>query len=104
VPLALAGTGEEEQRPYRRFAAELGLLFQIVDDILDVTGTDESLGKPHGSDERHGKTTYVSLHGLEGARELARRSHDEALEALADAGGETASLEAIAGYIFTRQS
>ena len=49
------------QDPYRRFAAELGLLFQIVDDILDVTGTDEELGKPQGSDERHGKLTYVSL-------------------------------------------
>ena len=41
--------------PYRRFADELGVLFQIVDDILDVTGSDEELGKPHGSDERHGK-------------------------------------------------
>ena len=57
--------------PYRRFADELGVLFQIVDDILDVTGSDEELGKPHGSDERHGKLTYVSLFGLERARELA---------------------------------
>jgi len=102
--LALAGTGEDEQLPYRRFATELGLLFQIVDDILDVTGTDEELGKPHGSDERHGKTTYVSLHGIEGARELARGSHRESILALADAAGETGSLRAIADYIFTRQS
>ena len=42
------------------FAGELGVLFQIVDDILDVTGTDDALGKPQGSDERHGKRTYVS--------------------------------------------
>ncbi len=104
APLELAGAGEEQQRPYRRFAAELGLLFQIVDDILDVTGTDEELGKPHGSDERHGKTTYVSLHGLDGARELARRSHDQATQALADAAGRTGSLRAIADYIFTRQN
>ena len=48
---------------FRRFAAELGVLFQIVDDILDVTGTVEALGKPQGSDERHGKRTYVSEFG-----------------------------------------
>jgi len=104
APLELAGSGEEEQRPYRRFATELGLLFQIVDDILDVTGTAEELGKPRGSDERHGKTTYVSLHGLDGARELASRSHAEALAALAEASGETGSLRAVADHIFTRQS
>ena len=54
------------------------MLFQIVDDILDVTGSDEQLGKPHGSDERHGKLTYVSLFGLERARELAAESHAKA--------------------------
>ena len=64
-----------ETIPYRRFAEELGVLFQIVDDILDVTGSDEELGKPQGSDERHGKVTYVSLFGLERARELAGESH-----------------------------
>ena len=53
------------------FAAELGVLFQIVDDILDVTGDDAELGKPSGSDERHGKQTYVSVFGLDRARELA---------------------------------
>src|ERR1041385_516679 len=55
---------------FRRFASELGVLFQIVDDILDVTGTDDALGKPHGSDERHGKRTYVSEFGLDTARQL----------------------------------
>ena len=60
---------------FRRFAAELGVLFQIVDDILDVTGTDDALGKPRGSDERHGKRTYVSEFGIERARELAAESH-----------------------------
>ena len=61
--------------PYRRYAAELGVLFQIVDDILDVTGTDDALGKPQGSDERHGKRTYVTEFGLDGARELAAECH-----------------------------
>ena len=61
--LLLAGMDETETTPWRRFAAELGVLFQIVDDILDVTGTDAALGKPSGSDERMGKRTYVSHFG-----------------------------------------
>ena len=88
---------------FRSFAAELGLLFQIVDDILDVTGTEVTLGKPQGSDERHGKLTYVSSYGLEGAREMARESHRNAREALARAArAGTAELEQITDFIYTR--
>jgi geranylgeranyl diphosphate synthase type II len=101
VPI-LEGTGESETIIYRRFADELGVLFQIVDDILDVTESDERLGKPHGSDERHGKTTYVSLYGLERARELAGESHAKARSALAEASGDTDDLRRVADYIFTR--
>jgi len=102
VVLTLAGAGEPETIPYRRFAGELGVLFQIVDDILDVTGSDEQLGKPRGSDERHGKLTYVSLFGLERARELAAESHAKATAALAEAEGQTGDLKGVADYIFTR--
>ena len=102
VVLILEGLGEPETIPYRRFADELGVLFQIVDDILDVTESDEQLGKPHGSDERHGKLTYVSLFGLDRARELAAESHAKALAALAGASGETDDLKRVADYIFTR--
>jgi geranylgeranyl diphosphate synthase type II len=102
VVLTLEGVTEPETIAYRRFADELGVLFQIVDDILDVTGSDEQLGKPHGSDERHGKLTYVSLFGLERARELATESHGKATAALAEASGETGDLRGIADYIFTR--
>ncbi len=102
VVLILEGVGEPETIPYRRFADELGVLFQIVDDILDVTESDEQLGKPHGSDERHGKLTYVSLFGLERARELAAESHAKAIAALAGAAGETEDLRRVADYIFTR--
>ena len=103
VPLALAGVEEARMGPYRRFAEELGVLFQIVDDILDVTGSDEELGKPQGSDERHGKLTYVSLFGLDRARELAAESHANACKALADVDAETADLELITDFIHTRQ-
>jgi geranylgeranyl diphosphate synthase, type II len=112
---------------FHRFAAELGVLFQIVDDILDVTGTDDALGKPRGSDERHGKRTYVSEFGIGRARELAAESHRVAVEALEEvaerrarasvdgtdpgAGGQasgprdpTAELEGIADFIYTRTS
>jgi geranylgeranyl diphosphate synthase type II len=104
VPLLLAGVSEARMEPYRRFAAELGVLFQIVDDILDVTGSDEQLGKPQGSDERHGKLTYVSLFGLDEARELAAQSHASARAALAEAEGETADLALITDFIRTRQT
>ncbi len=89
----------------REFAAELGVLFQIVDDILDVTGTDDALGKPQGSDERHGKLTYVSQYGLEEARRLAAESHDKARTALRRAVPDgAAELEQITDFIATRRS
>ena len=67
--LLIAGMNGLQTTDYRDFASELGVLFQIVDDILDVTGTDAALGKPQGSDERQGKRTYVTEFGLQGARE-----------------------------------
>jgi geranylgeranyl diphosphate synthase type II len=103
VPLQLAGLDDVATAPYRRFADELGVLFQIVDDILDVTGSDEELGKPRGSDERHGKLTYVSLYGLDRARELAADSHSKARAALGEVGGRTDDLELITDFIHTRQ-
>jgi geranylgeranyl diphosphate synthase type II len=103
-PLLLFGAGEAATMGLRRFAAELGVLFQIVDDILDVTGDEAALGKPQGSDERHGKGTYVSVFGLDRARELARASHRNARAALADAGSQTATLEQITDYILTRDT
>jgi geranylgeranyl diphosphate synthase, type II len=88
---------------FRAFAAELGVLFQIVDDILDVTGTDGQLGKPRGSDERHGKLTYVSRYGLRRARLLAAESHGRARTELARAAaGRTAELEQITDFVYTR--
>jgi geranylgeranyl diphosphate synthase type II len=88
---------------YNSFASELGVLFQIVDDILDVTGSDDTLGKPQGSDERHGKRTYVTEYGLQQARQLAAESHDRARAALAQAApGGAAELEQITDFIATR--
>jgi geranylgeranyl diphosphate synthase type II len=102
--LELRGMPQPATITYRRFAAELGVLFQIVDDILDVTGDEQALGKPQGSDERHGKRTYVSVFGLDKARELAADSHRKARAALSDTGGRTGRLEQITDYILTRQT
>ena len=106
VLLLTEGSHRASRLPaFRDFAAEVGVLFQIVDDILDVTGTDDALGKPQGSDERHGKVTYVSQYGLDGARELAAESHRNARAALAQAApGGAAELEQITDFIATRSS
>jgi geranylgeranyl diphosphate synthase, type II len=100
--LVLEGLDGPATIPFRRFAAELGVVFQIVDDILDVTGDEAELGKPRGSDERHGKATYVSVFGLDRARQLAKESHAAARAALAEADGATGRLGQIADYILTR--
>ena len=109
--LLLGGIDGPATMSYRRFAAELGVLFQIVDDILDVTGTDDALGKPRGSDERHGKRTYVSEFGMQQALQLAAESHRTARDALAQAAststgapGAGAELEQITDFIYTRTS
>lgn len=86
------------------FAGELGVLFQIIDDILDVTGSDLQLGKPSGSDERHGKATYVSTFGLDGARGLAEESYARVrslLDAI-DLRGDASDLRAVSAYIHGR--
>lgn len=85
----LAGATDEQLLALTKFADLLGLAFQITDDILDVEGTEEELGKPVGSDEKNHKSTYVSLYGLEAAHELAAKTVDEALECL-DMFGENA--------------
>jgi geranylgeranyl diphosphate synthase type II len=104
VVLELSDVPEPARIPYRRFADELGVLFQIVDDILDVTGSDEELGKPSGSDERHDKLTFVSAYGLERARELASKSHREARAALEEARPKTDDLARITDFIHTRHT
>jgi geranylgeranyl diphosphate synthase type II len=102
--LLLAGTDEPDTiDAFHNFASELGVLFQIVDDILDVTGSREDLGKTGGSDERLGKRTYVTEFGLRGARERADEAHQSARAALAQAVPTGATeLEQITDFIATR--
>ena len=105
-PLRLVLVDEPARiRLFRDFASELGVLFQIVDDILDVTGSDDALGKTRGSDERLGKRTYVSEFGLVEARRLAAESYRNASAALERAApGGAAELAQITDFIATRTS
>ena len=101
---AVAGLSAEDEAPWRVFGDELGVLFQIVDDILDATGTAEELGKTPGKDEAAGKVTYVSLHGLDQARELADEARARVNERLESLPADTTVLAEIVATIRDRQS
>jgi geranylgeranyl diphosphate synthase type II len=102
--LAVAGVPEDAGRPWRDFAADVGLLFQIVDDILDATGTAEELGKTPGKDEAAGKVTYVSLYGLDRARALADETRARVEGALAALPADTSVLGALVATIRERRA
>lgn len=100
---ALLG-GAGDLSPYREYARELGVLFQIVDDILDEVAPPQALGKTAGKDRAQQKTTYVSWYGLEGARRLAAEAHGRAVARLAALPGDTADLAAVTEFVYRRQS
>jgi geranylgeranyl diphosphate synthase, type II len=102
----IAGVGalDRELEALTGYAAQLGLLFQITDDLLDVTATAEDLGKTPGKDERASKATYPALYGIERARERARIAYDQACTALEELNRPTRLLKSIAGFILERQS
>jgi farnesyl diphosphate synthase len=86
-----------------RYAAATGLAFQVVDDVLDVEGTAQSLGKTAGKDVRQGKSTYVSLSGLEGARQRVEALRGEASESLSAFGPSARRLLEISDWIAQRK-
>jgi farnesyl diphosphate synthase len=94
--------GRSDPEPLRRYAAALGLAFQIRDDMLDVEGDPEETGKRLGKDGEQGKATFVSLLGLDGARRKAHELVVEAAEALAPYGSAAGNLRAAAQFVFTR--
>lgn len=101
----LAGAGPSDVRRANEYGRAVGQAFQIVDDILDVVSDTETLGKPAGSDERQGKTTYPALLGLEESRRLAGERAAEAVAQLEPyTGPEAGFLRALARYIVERAS
>jgi geranylgeranyl diphosphate synthase type II len=91
-------------RALRGYGEEIGLAFQVADDVLDATGTSEELGKPAGRDAVLAKSTYVSVLGVDAARAEAVRYQQRAVAELADVPLMTTSLVALARYIVTRPS
>ena len=102
--LAAPATDEHTLDAYRRFGTEIGTAFQIVDDVLDETGTTATLGKRTGADREAGKSTYPAAIGLAESRRLAREHHRKALEALKRIPTDTALLREIATLIIERTS
>ena len=100
----LAGASEAQLAALTEYAKQFGLAFQITDDILDVVGNSEKIGKPVGSDERNHKSTYVSLYTLSGAKEMARLSVEQAVAALEIFGEEAEILRLIVQNLLLRES
>ncbi|WP_088104731.1 polyprenyl synthetase family protein [Halalkalibacter urbisdiaboli] len=98
----LAGAEVEEVENLRKFARELGLLFQIKDDILDVEGDVQTIGKPVGSDDGNNKSTYVSLLGIEEAKTLLTMHTLKAKEYLYGVNMDHAFLDSLTEYIVHR--
>ena len=99
----LAGAQDEDLDKVRTFGTSVGLAFQVADDILDVVGDNASLGKPVGSDEEAGKTTYPSLIGLEESKKTASDLIDKGLDTIKSYQGEHADfLVDISNYIVRR--
>lgn len=101
----IAGGADERQTALAdRYAADIGLSFQIVDDMLDLSGSTEELGKPVGSDLENQKSTFVSLYGMDGAREKVRALTRSAKDALREMGTDTEFLEGLTDYLANRTS
>jgi geranylgeranyl pyrophosphate synthase len=96
------GANEKQLKCLREYGLKLGLGFQIADDILDVCGTSEELGKTSGKDVRQGKATYPAVVGLEKSRQLAKKVADEAVAALTSFGAKADMLRRLAGVLLNR--
>lgn len=98
-----AGAGESDLSALTIYGCDIGLAFQISDDILNATSSEEVLGKASGSDAARKKMTYVSVHGIEGAEEKARDLIERAVDELGKLRGNIEPLEAIARYVVERK-
>ena len=96
------GAGEQTLEALNRYGEAIGLMFQVVDDILDVTQSTEHLGKTAGKDKDAGKLTFPGLLGLPASREEVRSLRDEALMALEPLGKQAATLQDLCNYLAVR--
>ena len=103
IGAVLAGADEEVQNVILQVAGDIGLAFQIQDDILDVTSDIETLGKPIGSDEKNHKTTYVTIRGLEQAQKDVEEISQRALDGLASLKEQNSYLNELVVYLVHRK-
>ena len=102
IGAVLAGAEDSQVEAMEQAAADIGMAFQIQDDILDVTSTEAELGKPIGSDARNQKTTYVTLYGLEAAREQVKALSERAISRLEALPGDSAFFRELIRKLETR--
>ena len=106
IGAVLAGAGDEEVKTMEEIGSDVGLAFQIQDDILDITGSDDVLGKPTGSDDKNNKATYVTLVGLDEAKNDVKRISESAMEKLSGLPGSSTEagvfLAELIGYLIVR--
>jgi geranylgeranyl pyrophosphate synthase len=99
----IAEAGENELKAITDYALKLGLLFQITDDLLDVTQTTAVLGKTAGKDVKASKATYPSIYGIKKAKELAKNVHTQAAQALNKIDKNTEILRQLVDFILNRK-
>lgn len=99
----LAGADKEQVAAVEKCAYNIGIAFQIQDDILDVTGSQEILGKPIGSDEKNNKVTYVTLHGLEKSADMVASLSNEAIQILSSFSERNLFLEKLVEQLIDRK-
>ncbi|PCJ52306.1 MAG: geranyl transferase [Candidatus Hydrogenedentota bacterium] len=102
VGAMLGDANSKQLESLTSYGEHIGLAFQIIDDILDVTGDEASIGKPVGSDAAHNKSTFPALVGLDEAQRLAREAVDAAVSTLDDFGTEADAFRDLAHYIIER--
>lgn len=100
----MARASSDELKALTEYGEKIGHAFQIIDDILDVTGTKEEIGKPIGSDITRGKNTYPSVFGIRESKEIAGRLIDDSLKAIRDLDRKAEPLREIAKYIIERRN
>ena len=103
VGAILGGATEEQVLKMEKVGSNVGIAFQIQDDILDIEGDEKDLGKPIGSDIKNGKSTYVSLYGMDKAKEKVKELSDEAITILSSFGCEDTFLQELFEYLIYRK-
>ena len=104
IGAVLAGASDEAVKKTEEIGHDIGIAFQIVDDILDIEGSSDKTGKSHGQDEKNNKTTYVSLTGLDKAKEDVQWLTEDAMGILSNISGDSTFLKKLMQYLTSREA